>query len=112
MKKMVVFVTTDDLDICPVVNSASRAILHKWMAKLVFKKVYTVLDIANESLYTTIEKYRDAKLVAVGNRAAKELKSISLEYFKLPDPSPRNTFLKNKVQMDAVLEECVIWLQK
>jgi hypothetical protein len=112
MVKMVVFVNSDDQSICPVIGTVERATIHKWQTRLQFKAAYTTLDTHNEMFYDLVEKYKDARFIALGDEAAKELKMMRLEYFKLPNPSPRNTFLKNKVQVDAVLEECRKWLQK
>ena len=109
---MVVFVTSNETHVCPVVNRVARMTLDKWIGKLSYKKVYTIVDINNVTLYDLMMKSKDLQLVAIGSVAARELKEIHLEYFKLPDPSPRNAFLKNKAQVDAVVEECVKWLQK
>jgi hypothetical protein len=67
---------------------------------------YNLLRLANYAIHPSV-----TKVVALGNTAADALDQIGIKYFKLPHPSPLNRFLNNKVQVEAVLEECKKWLQ-
>ena len=109
---MIVFVTTVDQDLCPVVRDYTRKTLNSWIRKIAGNKKYTVRDTDDQTLYFLIGYHKDLKFVAMGDKVEQELKEMFVDCFKLPNPSPRNAFLKNKTQVDAVVEECVKWLQK
>lgn len=69
------------------------------------KTEYDLLKLSNYAINPTF-----TKIVALGNTAADALDQIGMEYYKLPHPSPRNRFLNNTVQVEAVLEDCKQWL--
>lgn len=67
---------------------------------------YDLLSLCNLTIHPSV-----TKVVALGNTAADALDQIGIKYFKLPHPSPLNSFLNNTVQVEAVLEECKTWLK-
>jgi hypothetical protein len=74
-------------------------------------EVLKVEDIDFEKLIRwTHDKYI-TKIVALGNVASKALSYVGAEHYKLPHPSPRNRFLNNTEQVEAVLENCKQWLE-
>lgn len=109
---MVLFVVSRGQEYCPVVRDWTRKTTQTWISKILgLGKQYVLRYTDDVSLYTLISTRKDLKLVALGDEAAKELDDMVLPYFKLPDPSPKNQFLRKKVQVEAVLEECKRWLR-
>lgn len=108
-----------------IVGSKSEKTFNEWIEKLGVGENYKVVNVSNVVTEKNSPlKIRDfqlfhlanytmiaTKVIALGNTASDALDRINVEYFKLPHPSPRNRFLNNKVQVEAVLEECKKWLQ-
>lgn len=108
---MVMFVASRDKEFCPIFRDCTRSTISGWVRKIASDKKYMLRYTDDVTMYTLIGERPDIKLVALGEDAAKEIEDMVLPYFKLPDPSPKNDFLKKKVQVDAILEECKQWLK-
>ena len=87
-----------------VVINASDKVLKKG-------EVLTVEDIDFETLTEWTQNKDVVKVIALGNVAAKSLSYIGVKYYKLPHPSPRNRLLNKTKQVEAVLEDCKVWLE-
>jgi hypothetical protein len=83
-----------------------------WIDDLASNKKFMKLDASDNSSYAKMGMCDPYKIVTVGEEAWKIMSEefTVLDCFKLPDPSPTNSFLNNTVQVEAVLEECKKWL--
>lgn len=112
-----------------MVGSKSEKNFNGWVEYLSPQKDYFVINVSDKVLENdkTLKKREYDlprlasyvinpsfdKIVALGNVAEDALKQLGIEnYYKLPHPSPRNRFLNNTVQVEAVLEDCKQWLEK
>ena len=109
-----------------MIGSKSEKTFNGWVEYLVPSGVYKVVNVSDQvtdnnrplkkSEYDLLKLSTYAinpsvtKIVALGNTAADALDMIGIKYFKLPHPSPLNRFLNNTVQVEAVLEECKLYL--
>ena len=112
----------------PMVGSKSYKTFKKWADYLSTGSSYIVMNASNkvtkdssllkrsdyelELIKLALEIGKITKVVALGNAAADALNMLGVEYYKLPHPSPRNRFLNNTVQVEAVLIDCKEWLNK
>lgn len=108
---MVLFVAARNEEFCPVFRDWTRSTINGWVKKVAGEHDYMLRYTDDLTMYTLIGERPDIKLIALGEEAAKEIEDMVLPYFKLPDPSPKNDFLKKKVQVEAILEECKQWLK-
>lgn len=87
-----------------VVNISDKIMPHNISIK---KSDYNLIKLVESVLNPSI-----TKVIALGNNASIALDMIGVEYYKLPHPSPRNRFLNNIEQVNAVLEDCKKWLNR
>lgn len=85
-----------------IVNASDRVLEDGEKLK---RSDYDLLRLSNYAIHPSV-----TKVVALGNVAADALDTIGIKYFKLPHPSPKNRFLNNAVQVEAVLIECKQWI--
>lgn len=98
----------------PFEGTLSHRTLLAWIAELGINE-YTLANVSNRLDFKSptreelaILRSRALKydiVVALGNNAAKALKSLSLCYIKLPHPSPRNRMLNDKPQLKRILAD-------
>lgn len=81
-----------------------------WKEYLVPTGNYDVINISHKSSLTLVSDVPITKYVAMGDEASGALNVFGVDHFKIPDCSPFNPFLKNTVQVEAVLEECKKYL--
>lgn len=102
----------------PMVGSKSYKTFKKWADYLSPESSWMVMNVSNkvtedngllkrsdyelELINVVLEMGHVTKVVALGNTAADALELLGVEYYKPPHPSPRNRFLNNKVQVEAV----------
>lgn len=106
----------------PFVGSKSEDNLKSWLKFLIPSGMYRIVNVSDkvtkdnrplkkseyELLQLSIHALNPSidRVVALGNTASDALDEIGIKHFKLPHPSPRNRFLNNKIQVQAVLDEC------
>lgn len=109
-----------------MVGSKSEKTFNEWVEYLVPDGKYKVVNVSNkvtpnnrplrknefELMHLANYCLISTKIIALGNTAAEALEELGFEFYKLPHPSPLNRFLNNKVQAEAVLEDCKKWLEQ
>lgn len=92
----------------PFLGTPSYKILLKWIDDL-------HLDISEVALVSiNTDKFMHAmfaphvRIIAVGDRAEKEVIGFRADYFKLPSPYSRK--LKDKEYVKEILTQCKVWL--
>ena len=118
----------------PFKGSKSEKNFNEWAARispLGNHEVMNVLDNVTEDnrpltkaeieegVFGICERLKDGgitKVVTLGKSAQLAIEMSQsivgpIDYYALPHPSPRNRFLNNKEQVEAVLEECEKWVR-
>lgn len=114
----------------PFVGTKSYATLLQWIAKLDIDITEVVMgnrehvkqyswavkgsgqDIVVNHPQFACDVFEQDKVIALGSKASKHLKSLGLKHFTLPHPSGRNLKLNDKKYVDKVLKECKDYLNR
>lgn len=117
----------------PFKGSRSEKNFNEWVNRLAPNgyKAVNVIDTVTEGnralkkseiessileLCEKIKVNKNKKIIALGKTAQIAIEMArpimgEIDYFALPHPSPRNRFLNNREQVEAVLEECERWIK-
>jgi hypothetical protein len=96
------------------IGTPSHKNLMKWIDAMNIGECIMINSHTHDDVVRICQYYNGGgnAFVALGDIAARRLKELSLSFFKLPHPSPKNRLLNNSSFIDSELRKCYLYLKE
>ncbi len=99
---------SDDPNDTPFLNARCKEKLQRWLDSMGITD-YVLSNQVREDLPETVTNF--PKAIALGEKAAKRLKKLGVQHYRLPHPSGANRLLNDKRYEEFVIADCARWVR-